>query len=74
MQLLVQSQAYNQEEGMLRMLEQFLKRWNMVQKSCIIERLRSIWRHDAFSKLSFNTMSADIIIWPTAISNNLSAT
>jgi hypothetical protein len=32
MQLLVQSQAYNQEEGMLRMLEQFLKRWNMVQK------------------------------------------
>jgi hypothetical protein len=32
MQLFVQSQAYNQEEGMLRMLEQFLKRWNMVQK------------------------------------------
>ena len=31
MQLLVQSQAYNQEEGMLKMLEQFLKRWNMVQ-------------------------------------------
>lgn len=30
-QLVVQSQAYNQEEGMLRMLEQFLKRWKMVQ-------------------------------------------
>lgn len=74
MRLLIQSQAYNQEEGMLRILEQFLKRWNMVQKSCNIERLFSIWRHDAFSKLSFNTISADIIIWPTAISNNLSAT